>query len=501
MNFNILIGNSYLYFNPQLPLFMKLISFLSAFLITISCFAQKTNTFLLKGNVKNFDDTFFELITTGYFNNTTNSVLVDKKGNFSKSIYIDGIQNVHLYLDDDDIPLFAVPGDTIEVSWDQKNFKNTFKINSPSAERTQDLSIMMAIYKERGQSFRDLYKKLSESKGMADSSKYRLINDSYNADLATIFSLPQTKYSTTKIFYDVYFKHVNLLRSRSNNLLNAYKLKADDRYSGPEYTKFDHTYLSEEIFIQSSDYRDFVFDQMRFLRPFKYGLVLKGSDFAPFNPTKSGYLSGQALLDVITIRDWFSAKIIIEGFENYDFKDAKAVYEDYLVHGTSPAYLDTIKTFYKNISRLAPGQQAPAFTLKDMKGKSVSLSDFKGKLVYIDFWGVYCGPCIGDIEESGAKVHEKYKDKDVVFLNICLDEKGSAWTNKIKELKLDGVNLVAEGWTNNQICKDYNINGIPHYVLIDKEGKIINNNASGLYQLVGDRVNMLDKALDDKKSK
>jgi len=480
---------------------MKLISLLSALLITVSCFAQKNNSFLLKGNVKNFDDTFFELATTGYFNNTMNSVLVDKKGNFSKHIYIDSIQDIYLYLDNDAITVFAVPGDTIEVNWDQKNFKNTFKINSPSAERAQDLSTMMAIYKERRQPFLDLNKKLHEAKELADSSKYRLINDAYNAELNIIFSAPRTKYSITKIFYDAYFKHVELLRGLRGNLLNVYKLKTDDRYLSPEFTKFDHTYLSEEIFIQSAPYRDFLFDQVRFYQPFKYFSALNGAGYAAFNPVKKDYQSGQAFLNIIPIRDWFSAKAIMFGFEHYDFKDVKAVYEDYLLQGSTPAYLDTVKTFYTNASKLAPGQPAPAFSLKDMKGKSVSLTDFKGKVVYIDFWGVYCGPCIGDIKENGTKVHEKYKDKDVVFLNICVDEKGSTWTNKVKELKLDGVNIVAEGWTTNQVCKDYNINGIPHYVLIDKEGKIINNNAPGLYQLVRDGVNDLDKALEDKKGK
>ncbi|WP_349316245.1 redoxin family protein [Chitinophaga sp. MM2321] len=449
--------------------------------------------------MKNFGNTFFELTTTGYFNHTVNPVSVDKKGNFSSNIYIDGIQDIYLYLNNDAIPFFAVPGDTIEVSWDQQHFKNTFKINSPSAERAQDLAIVMAIYNNRRQPFLDLYKKLNESKELADSSKYRLINDSYNAELNIIFSVPHTPYSSTKIFYDAYFKHAELLRSHKN-LLSVYKLKSDDRYSIPEYAKFDHTFLAEDIFMQSDSYRRFLFDYIRFYKPFKSSRALKGNS-VPFNPTKSDYLSGQAFLTVIPIRDWFSAKTIMSGFEHYDFKDVKAVYDDYLVQGSTPAYLDTIKAFYSKISKLAPGQPAPAFTLKDPEGKSVLLSDFKGKLVYIDFWGVYCGPCIGDIRDSGGKVHEKYKDKDVAFLNICVDEEGSIWTNKIKELKLEGVNLVAKGWVNNQVCKDYGINGIPHYVLIDKNGKIVNNNAPGLYQLAADGVNALDKALESEESK
>jgi thiol-disulfide isomerase/thioredoxin len=122
------------------------------------------------------------------------------------------------------------------------------------------------------------------------------------------------------------------------------------------------------------------------------------------------------------------------------------------------------------------------FTLKNDKGQSVSLSDFKGKVVYIDFWGVGCGPCIYDIKNHVPKLHEHYKNKDVVFLNICVDSKDKEWKEALEKHKLDGVNMIAEGWTNHPVCKAYNVSGIPHYILIDKNGKMVNNNAPAAYE-------------------
>lgn len=67
------------------------------------------------------------------------------------------------------------------------------------------------------------------------------------------------------------------------------------------------------------------------------------------------------------------------------------------------------------------------------------------------------------------------------------------WKAGIKELQIHCVNLLAEGWTKHPVCQNYNIAGIPLYVLIDKEGKTANNNAERPYQLVGNTENELLK--------
>ena len=158
-------------------------------------------------------------------------------------------------------------------------------------------------------------------------------------------------------------------------------------------------------------------------------------------------------------------------------------------------FRDTLQRFYESIQRLKPGSIAPSFTLKDASGKDISLSDLKGKVVYIDFWGVYCGPCIYDIKNYAGKLHEKYKDKNVAFVNICVDVNAKTWKENIEKLHLDGINLLAEGWTNHPVCAAYNVNGIPHYVLIDQEGKIVNNNADHPDRFLGDQENQIDQLL------
>ena len=126
-------------------------------------------------------------------------------------------------------------------------------------------------------------------------------------------------------------------------------------------------------------------------------------------------------------------------------------------------------------ARLKNGNPAPDFTLEDISGNQVSLSSFKGKWVYLDFWSVTCGACFGDFMKYGSVINEKYKDKNIVFLNICFEEDANKWRKMVDELRIGGVNVIAKGWNNLQICKDYQADTLPRTFLIDKAGNINNN--------------------------
>ena len=150
--------------------------------------------------------------------------------------------------------------------------------------------------------------------------------------------------------------------------------------------------------------------------------------------------------------------------------------------------------FDKNIKgygQLKPKALAPNFTLPDTAGRLVSLSDLKGKLIYINFWGTWCMPCIKELPDL-ITVFEKYKE-EVIFINIALefgDEEIENWKkvisgehNLFKEIlngkNFPGINLVAEKQFQNKQIEPYKINFAPTHVLIDSDGKIINSRAAG----------------------
>jgi peroxiredoxin len=243
---------------------------------------------------------------------------------------------------------------------------------------------------------------------------------------------------------------------------------------------------SGEAFRTSSQYRQFLFNYIRFCNvPFK-GYEISDQAWPLLLPD---YYKALGSFHSREMRDWFMTKYIMDAFEYYPFEEADTVYRDFMTKDPAPFYADTLKRFYADYLKLKPGSPAPAFVLKNEAGQDVSLSDFRGRTVYIDFWGVGCSPCVWDIKNHVPALHSRYKDKAIVFINICVDSDEKAWKKSLGVLNPDGVNLLAEGWTHNPVCKVYHINGIPHYCLIDKDGRIINAVAprpsdGGLFRLL-----------------
>ena len=126
--------------------------------------------------------------------------------------------------------------------------------------------------------------------------------------------------------------------------------------------------------------------------------------------------------------------------------------------------------------KLQPGQAAPDFTLDDLDGQPVSLSQFKGQVVLLDFWASWCVPCIGDLPYL-REVKEKTSGWPVVFLNISLDADEAAWREAIDKHEIKGVHVRGDGW-GADVAKSYQVMGIPSYYLVDSQGLIVED--SGL---------------------
>jgi len=166
-----------------------------------------------------------------------------------------------------------------------------------------------------------------------------------------------------------------------------------------------------------------------------------------------------------------AGRIILGSAKNWtlaELEEHVAAYKNQFPKSENGKVLDAM---VKEIKKFNPGQPAVDFSFKTLEGKDMKLSDLKGKVVYMDFWASWCGPCKGEMPHA-KKLKEQFKDKDVVFLYVSIDDKEDAWKRGIDAMQIEGIHTRTAGW-GGEIAKLYKIQSVPAYYLIDKKGNFV----------------------------
>ena len=187
--------------------------------------------------------------------------------------------------------------------------------------------------------------------------------------------------------------------------------------------------------------------------------------------------------DEVAMVTLMKARLYLEVFENTDkgvaiLKTIKADFPQSEIAKNIDQAVDAIEKQAAAANALAVGKTFPSFAEKDLDGKPLALADFKGKIVLIDFWATWCGPCVAELPNVLA-AYDKFHGKGFEIIGISLDQKLDALTGFIKEKNMkwpqyfDGL-----GW-KNKLSEQYGIQSIPATFLLDGEGKIIAKNLRG----------------------
>jgi len=216
------------------------------------------------------------------------------------------------------------------------------------------------------------------------------------------------------------------------------------------------------------------------------------------------YTKAKEAHDSITLKGIESAYDSVQKAQSlftkeYILKNGKSVVSAYLAMSTAYAYsLDELKAINKAmdpsianssyvkelaereiiLGKVLPGQPAPEFTQNDSTGKPISLSSFKGRVVLVDFWASWCGPCRAE-NPNVVAAYKKYNAKGFTVLGVSLDSDKGKWIEAIAKDGLTWTHVSdLSGWFN-AAAKQYGVMSIPANFLIDKEGKIIGSDLRG----------------------
>lgn len=159
--------------------------------------------------------------------------------------------------------------------------------------------------------------------------------------------------------------------------------------------------------------------------------------------------------------------------------DIEAYYNAFTNSSTNSEQIAEITKSYNELRTVSKGTLSPKFTNYEMySGGTTSLDDLKGKYVYIDIWATWCGPCKYELPFL-KKIEEQYHNKNISFVSISVDrlKDREKWKAMIAKDDLKGIQLLADRDFESEFIKSYFIKGIPKFILIDPDGKIVSPNA------------------------
>lgn len=236
--------------------------------------------------------------------------------------------------------------------------------------------------------------------------------------------------------------------------------------------------------LQDSLYRIYNSSYGRISKDYRDELNASGADRK--DRSSSAYLRYQHRVDsllqgfVSTYASSTAASLaIIDSYvTNPNRKAAARAYTWLSSKGKKTFYAKRVQQFSSADVRLSIGSSVPDFNLSDLQGRKYTLSSFKGKYVFLDFWASWCPPCRAEHPMLRA-LHKQYGDDQIQFLSVSLDSSDSAWRKAVADDQLTWLQLGDPTALSGPLADIYGIKSLPASFLLDKNGKIIATHLRG----------------------
>lgn len=167
-----------------------------------------------------------------------------------------------------------------------------------------------------------------------------------------------------------------------------------------------------------------------------------------------------------------SAFILLQYASQLESNDVADIVSKFAPEIDKSEYVVKLKELVDEQKKTANGAVAPDFTMNNTEGKPVTLSSFKGKIVLVDFWASWCGPCRQE-NPNVVKLYQQYHGKGFEILGVSLDKGKDEWLKAIKDDNLTWTHVSDLQYWQNAAARLYGVNSIPQSFLLDKDGKII----------------------------
>lgn len=409
-----------------------------------------TNKDIGNVTIQSYDRAFVE--TLDVFNDGSFIDTLYGKGN--SYVLYDGKNPVFIYIE---------PGFNINVSYDANAFENSITITGKGSEVNNYL----------------VSKRINERKLFGNANDtYSLNEQEYKEKLKVIKeSQLQLLENTNGISKEYVEKEKRNINYYYLNKLNDYE-NAHKYFTKEQGFKVSDNFLNELKGLDFTNEIDFEFsmDYNKLVTEY-YSEKADALAKTDFIEKDIAFLKTVSSIDNNVIKN----RLLFD-HANYNMtysKDIDDFYNIFIQSSSNEENNLVITKKYNKLQALNVGKPSPQFIdYKNYKGGTTSLDDLKGKYIYIDIWATWCGPCIAEIP-SLKKVEKQFHDNNIEFVSISIDKVSDheKWKTMIEEKELGGIQLFADNDWKSKFVTDYQIEGIPRFILIDPEGNIVNPNA------------------------
>lgn len=389
-------------------------------------------------------------------------VQLDAQGKFKINITAITPKPVKLYHGHSSIHLFVEPGQALQLTFDAWDMRSTVKFTGDGADnnayynkahdkfaRYSDANIIYRMSALSPDDFKaDLQQIKAEKQQFLDQSSRSLrLTTAFRAyaqaDIDYWWVNQLMKYRWEHALYNDMVPPMQLPYSYYS-FLKSIPLNNDDAITNPFYLTFLEQYL------------DFQVERSKRIAGASYQAL-------PYRGANT-FLEGKAREYILASEFYLSCNRDQTYLIGNDVKQ-------FLEEAKVTHYKTIVRNAYKKANGLEAGAPAPNFTLTSIDGEQVSLKDFRGKVVYVDFWATWCVPCTYEILQS-KELKKKFQGREVVFLYISLDTNIDNWRDFIQKHELKGVHLYAQNLYESDVATEYGVRGLPSFFLIDKDGRL-----------------------------
>ncbi len=179
------------------------------------------------------------------------------------------------------------------------------------------------------------------------------------------------------------------------------------------------------------------------------------------------YLSGRS-------QYYIQALSVSRELHSGDLDAAMEMYEHFMAHSPADDYKARLESAYEVVQSLWAGNPAPDFTMTDIDGHTFSLSDYRGKVVYLKFWASWCPPCMRQVPPAAELKERMAGEDDLVFMYVSIDVNPEAWRNTVESHGISGVHARTPG-RERGVPALYNVRWIPTFYIIGRDGNIFDH--------------------------